>query len=91
MVVLCEGGRQTLLARSKHLMTSGSALTEVPVAPVLVGGGVDGQILTQNVTAAGDVSGLLRGVHKHLPLIAMSTSLKIKQKKYNPSFYLADR
>lgn len=78
MVVLGEGGSQTLLARSKHLMASGSALTEVPVTPVLIRAGVDGQVLTQDITAPSDVPGLLRGVHKQSPLIAMSTSLKLQ-------------
>lgn len=76
MVVLGEGSRQTLLARAKHLMASGSALTEVPVTSILIRGRVDGQVLTQDITAAGDVPGLLRCVHKQAPLIAVSTSLK---------------
>lgn len=76
MVVLGEGSRQTLLARAEHLMASGSALTEVPVTSILIRGRVDGQVLTQDITAASDVPGLLRGVHKQAPLIAVSTSLK---------------
>lgn len=78
MIVFGEGGSQTLLARSKHLMASGSALTEVPVTSVLIGGRVNGQVLTQDVTAPCDVTGLLRRFHKQAPLIAMSTSLKLQ-------------
>lgn len=78
MVVLGEGGGQTLLARSEHLVASGSALTEVPVTSVLIRGCVDGQVLTQDITSPGDVPGLLRGVYEQAPLIAMSTSLKLQ-------------
>lgn len=76
VVVFGEGSSQTLLTRSKHLMTSGPALTEVPVAPVLVRGQVNGQVLTQDVAAAGDVARLLGGVDKQTPLVAMGTGLK---------------
>lgn len=55
MVVLGEGSRQTLLARAKHLMASGSALTEVPVTSILIRGRVDSQVLTEDITAASDV------------------------------------
>lgn len=75
MVVFGESGCQTLLTRPKHFMSSGSALAEVPVASVLIRVLVDGQVLAQDVTAPGDVPGLLRGVHKQAPLVAMSTSL----------------
>lgn len=78
MVVLGEGGSQTLLTRSKHLMASGSALTEVPVTSVLIRGRVNGQVLTQDIAAPSDVVRLLRGVHKQAPLIAMSTRLKLQ-------------
>ena len=78
MVVLGEGGRQTLLARSEPLVSPGSAMTEVPVTSVLIGGPVDGQVLTQDITAPGDVPRLLSGVHKQAPLIAMSTGLKLQ-------------
>lgn len=76
MVVLREGGCQTLLARAKHLVAPGSALTEVPVPSVFIRGRVNGQVLTQDITATDDVPRLLRGVGKNAPLIAMSTSLK---------------
>lgn len=74
MVILGESGRQTLLTIPKHFMSSGSALAGVPVTFVL-SVLVDGQVLTQDVTAPGDVPGLLRGVHEHTSLVAMSTSL----------------
>lgn len=76
MVVLGEGGCQTLLAVAEHLVAPGSALTEVPVSSVFIRGRVNGQVLTQDVTATDDVPRLLRGVGKNEPLIAMSTSLK---------------
>lgn len=76
MVILGERGGQTLLARSKHLMAPGSAFTEVPVSSVLIRGSVDGKILTQDVTAPGDVARLLGRVDKQPPLIAMGTGLK---------------
>lgn len=78
MVVLGESGSQALLTRPKHLMASGSALTEVPATSVLIGGRVDGQVLTQDIAAPSDVPGLLRGVHKQAPLIAVSTRLKLQ-------------
>lgn len=86
MVVFGKGGSQTLLARSKHLMASGSALAEVPVTSVLVRGCVNGQVLTQDVTAPGDVTGLLKGVHKQAPLIAMSTCLKLQNMHFSSYF-----
>lgn len=76
MVVLGEGSCQTLLAGAKHLVASGSALAEVPVTSILIRGLVDGEVLTQDVTAAGDVLGLLGGVHKEAPPVAVSTGLK---------------
>lgn len=76
MVVLRESGRQTLLARAEHLVAPGSAFTEVPVPSIFIRGLIDGQVLTQDITAAGDVLGLLRGVGEQALLIAMSTSLK---------------
>lgn len=57
-------------------MASGSALTEVPITSILVRKCVDGQVLTQDIAAADDVPGLLRGVNKQAPLIAMSARLK---------------
>lgn len=76
MVVLREGGCQTLLARAKHLVAPGPALTEVPVPSIFIRGRVNGQVLTQDITATDDVPRLLRGAGKNAPLIAMSTSLK---------------
>lgn len=75
VVVLGEGSCQTLLAGAKHLVASGSALAEVPVTSILIRL-VDGQVLTQDVTAAGDVLGLLGGVHKEAPPVAVSAGLK---------------
>lgn len=76
MVVLGEGGCQTLLARAEHLVAPGSAFAEVPVPSVFIRGRVNGQVLTQDVTATGDVPRLLRGVGKNTPLVAMSARLK---------------
>lgn len=73
--VLGEGGSQTLLAGAEHLVSSGSALTEVPAAAVFVRGRVDGQVLTQDVAAPCDVTGLLRRVHEQTPLVAVSARL----------------
>lgn len=76
MVILGEGSGQTLLARAEPLVASGPPLAELPVSPVLIRGEVDGQVLTQDVAAPRDVAGLLGGVHKQTPLVAMGTSLK---------------
>lgn len=76
MVVLGEGGGQALLARAEHLVAPGSALTELPVPSFFIRGRVNGQVLTQDVTATDNVPRLLRAVGKNAPLIAMSTSLK---------------
>lgn len=79
VVVFSKGSRETLLARPESLMASRSALTELPVPPVLIGLGVDGQVLTQDVAAADDVTRLLARVPKKPPLVAVGTSLH-KQK-----------
>lgn len=76
VVVLGEGGSQTLLARAERLVAPGSALTEVPVPSVFIRGRVNGQVLTQDVTATGDVPRLLRGVGKNTLLIEMGARLK---------------
>lgn len=76
MVVFGEGGSQALLAGAEPLVASSSAFTEVPVASVLLGGLVDGQVLAQDVAAARDVPGLLGGRHIKAPLVAVGARLK---------------
>lgn len=80
MEVLVKRGGHPLLAAPKHLVASGSTLTEVPVASVLTWSWVDGQVLTQHVAAANDVTGFDRRVDVAAALVAMGASLK-RQKK----------
>lgn len=55
VVVFGKGGGQALLAGPEPLVASSSAFAEVPVASVLLGGLVDGQVLAQDVATARDV------------------------------------
>lgn len=71
-----EGSRHALLAVSKLFMASVSAVTEVPVSTILICIWVDGQILTQDVTAANDGVKLVGMADCGPPLIAMSARLK---------------
>lgn len=75
VVVLGEGGGQALLAVAEPLVASSSAFAEVPVASVLLGGLVDGQVLAQDVAAARDVPRLLGGPHEQAPLVAVGARL----------------
>lgn len=63
MVILGEGSCQALLAESKSLMASASALTQFPVSAILIRGRVDAHVLTEDVAAPNDVMRLLRGFH----------------------------
>lgn len=76
MEVLVKGGGHPLLAATKHLMASGSTLAEVPVASILTRSCVDGQVLTQHVAAANDVTGFDRRVDVAAALVAVGASLK---------------
>lgn len=76
MVVFGEGGCQALLAGAEPFVASSSTFTEVPVASVLLGGLVDGQVLAQDVATARDVPRLLGGPHKQTPLVAVGAGLK---------------
>lgn len=79
MEVLVKRGGHPLLAAAKHLVASGSTLTEVPVASVLTGSCVDGQVLTQHIAAANDVAGFDCCVDVAAALVAVGASLR-KQK-----------
>ena len=76
MVVLGESGSQTLLTGAKPLMASGSPLTEPPVPSIFIRGFINSEVLTQDVAATCDVTGLLSSVHKQTSLIAVSTGLQ---------------
>lgn len=75
MEVLVKHGRHPLLAASKHLVASGPTLAEVPVASVLTRSCVDGQVLTQHVAAANDVTGFDGRVDVAAALVAMGARL----------------
>lgn len=56
-------------------MASGPTLAEVPVASVLARSCVDGQVLTQHVAAANDVTGFDGRVDVAAALVAMGARL----------------
>lgn len=80
VVVPVECGRQALLAGAKHLMAPGPALTEMPATSVFARIGIDGQVLTQHIAAANDLTGFDGCVHIGPLLVAMGTGLPGKQK-----------
>lgn len=75
MVVPVERGREALLAGAKHLMTSGPAVTEMPTIAFITREGVNGQVLTQHVAAADDVTGFDGFVYVVPALVAMGAGL----------------
>lgn len=86
MEVLVKRGGHPLLAAAEHLVASGSTLTEVPVASVLAGSCVDGQVLTQHVAAANDVTGFDCRVDVAAALVAVGASLEREKRVYFACF-----
>lgn len=56
-------------------MASGPAVTEMPATSVFTRSGIDGQVLTEHVAAADDVTGFDGCVHIVPTLVAMGTGL----------------
>jgi len=75
VIVLVEGGGEPLLAGAEALVAPRAALAEAPVAVVLVGRRVHGEVLAHHVAAADDVARLQHRVDVGAPLVAVGAGL----------------
>lgn len=63
-------------------MTSGPAVTEMPTVAFITREGVNGQVLTQHVAAADDVTGFNGFVYVVPALVAMGAGLTREDKRH---------